>query len=272
VREVEPGAGRRADAIAALVPRDAPARPRAVAVLDGILAGRAWTDDPGAPTWAVVIETADGTTYCGGAVTAAILAAVLPRVETASGDLIVGFSGPDDPVRRLVPSDPSYVGEAVDFTERAPVAPADLAAPRADGLRLASIDEAILPRTEWADDTILAFGSVANWTERGLGWCYLDGDRVVAQAAAGPRCRGELEMGVWSHPEFRGRGLATDVSARTAAEAESRGDRVWWNAAASNAASLAIARRIGFRRERRYELVAYRTDRWRTGGPPGRSP
>jgi RimJ/RimL family protein N-acetyltransferase len=40
---------------------------------------------------------------------------------------------------------------------------------------------------------------------------------------------------------------------------EARGDTVWWNANAGNAPSIAIARRIGFQRERAYEVVACHT-------------
>ena len=53
-------------AIEALIPTDVPTRPRALAVLDGVLAGRISTDDPAHPGWALIIETADGTVFCGG--------------------------------------------------------------------------------------------------------------------------------------------------------------------------------------------------------------
>ena len=88
------------------IPADAPARPRALAVIDGVLAGSVWADDPDEPTWTVVVEKADGTVYAGGAVSASVLDAIMPGVKTAAGDLIFGFTGPDDPLRSIAPTRP----------------------------------------------------------------------------------------------------------------------------------------------------------------------
>jgi hypothetical protein len=257
---------RRLDAPAALAERliadEAPTRPRALAVIDGVLAGRIWTDDAADPAWAVVIETGDGTVYAGGAIDSAILAAVLQDVVTASGDLIVGFSGPDDPLRAIVPADPYHRGEAIDFTDRVP--PPDEAEavdrPAPDGLRLVELDEALLPRTEWYEDTLHSYGSAERWTRNGIGRCLLAGREVTAQAMAGPRVRGLMEMGVATRGPYRRRGYGTLVSQLVARACEDGGDRVWWNTSAENAPSQAIARRLGYRHERRYDLVAYRTD------------
>jgi GNAT superfamily N-acetyltransferase len=79
---------------------------------------------------------------------------------------------------------------------------------------------------------------------------------VAAESNAGPRCRGLLEMGVVTREPFRRRGFGTLVSVAVARACEERGDRVWWNANATNVPSLAIARRLGFSTERRYEVVA----------------
>jgi RimJ/RimL family protein N-acetyltransferase len=253
--------GRSHAAVEALFDPDLPTRPRAVAVLDGVLAGRAWTDDASRPGWAVVIETGDGTVYGGGDLSAATLAEVLGGIETRSGDLIFGFRGPADPMRALLPPDPYYVGGATDFAERVP--PPDdeeLAAWAPEGLVLADIDEGLLPRIEWSDDTIHSFGSPSGWTELGVGRALLADDRVVAQAQAGPRVRGLLEMGVVTHPDHRRRGYGAVLSRIVARACEARGDRVWWNTSADNVASAAIARRLGFSVERDYDLVAYRTD------------
>jgi RimJ/RimL family protein N-acetyltransferase len=249
------------DAADALLPIRLPARPRALAILDGVLSGAAWTDDPARPTWIVLIDGGDGTVYCGGALTGDALRAVLAQARTTSGDLIFGFTGPDDPVRAILPADPSYVGRAIDFTERGADADEEiLARPIPDGLSLVDLDAALLARTEWAEDTLEAFGSVEAWTALGIGRCLVDRDGgVIAQGMAGPRVGDEMEMGVWTRADHRRRGLGTLVSLRTAIACEAAGARVWWNTNADNVASIGIARRIGFRRERVYDLVAYRT-------------
>jgi RimJ/RimL family protein N-acetyltransferase len=241
-----------------LIRPDSPCRPRALAVLDGVLAGRAWTDDAHDARAVVVIEDADGTIFTGGALTVEAVREALAGVETASGDLILGFADETDAARDLVPVEPYWSGRAIDFTDREP--PDDeataLAAPLPDGARVVALDASNLPMTEWYADTLHAFGSVERWAELGLGFAIMVGDEMAGEALAGPRCRGLLEMGVVTRERFRRRGFGTVVSRLTARVCEGRGDRVWWNANAGNAPSLAIARRIGFRTERAYDLVA----------------
>ena len=244
-------------AVERLIAPDAPTRPRALAVLDGLLAGRAWTDDPNDPRAAIVIEDADGTVFTGGALSRQILGDTLAGVATKSGDLIFGFAGETDASRDLVPAEPYWTGRAIDFTDRVP--PADeeaLAGGVPDGGHVVRLDAATLPLTEWFEDTLHAFGSVQRWTELALGFAVMVGDEMAAEALAGPRTRGLLEMGVVTRERFRRHGYGTLVSRLTARACEERGDRVWWNANAENAPSLAIARRLGFTRERPYDLVA----------------
>ena len=236
-----------------MLPADLPTRPRAVAVLDGVLAGRVWADDSEAPGAVLAIETADGTVYGAGSLTRDAVADALAGVETLSGDLIFGFRGPDDPMRDLVPGEPYWRGEAIDFTDRQPSADGgDMPA----GVEVVGIDAALLPRTEWAEDTLHAFGSAERWEQLGVGRAIVSGDELLAECLAGPRVRGLLEMGVITREASRGRGHGTLVSRLVAEACEARGDRVWWNANAGNEPSIRIARRIGFRHERRYELVA----------------
>jgi RimJ/RimL family protein N-acetyltransferase len=118
------------------------------------------------------------------------------------------------------------------------------------------IDPQLLARTEWYADTLHAFGSIERWLELGLGFGVMVGEELVAEALAGPRCRGVLEMGIVTRESHRRRGYGTLASRRLAMACEARGDRVWWNANADNVASIAIARRLGFSVERRYELAA----------------
>jgi GNAT superfamily N-acetyltransferase len=250
-----------ADGIERLIRTDAPTRLRALAVLDGVLAGRVWADEPIDPTVALMIEDADGTVWGGGALTAAMVAETLTSVETASGDLIFGFADADDPLRALVPGTPYWTGEAIDFTDRHPSddEPETLERRLEDGHRIVSLDATTLPLVEWFEDTLRAFGSIERWTEFGIGFGVLADDELASEAMAGPRVRGLMEMGVATRERFRGRGYGTLVSRLTARACEARGDRVWWNANAGNHPSIAIARRIGFQHERQYELAACRT-------------
>jgi RimJ/RimL family protein N-acetyltransferase len=211
------------------------------------------------------METVDGTVWAGGALTRHRLAGLLDGVETRASDLIFGFAGASDPLRDLVPGDPYWHGEAIDFTDRhAPEGePATEARALGDldvpvGARLVTIDARLLAQTEWADDTLHAFGSEEAWDRLGVGYGVVVAGELVAEATTGPRSRGMLEMGVATRPAYRRRGLGTLVSRAVARACEVRGDRVWWNANAGNEPSIAIARRIGFRTERRYELVALR--------------
>jgi RimJ/RimL family protein N-acetyltransferase len=265
IEELRPGT--LAPVMERLLDERLPTRPRALGVLDGALAGRVWADDAVSPSWVVVVETGDGTVYGGGDLVAETLVAVLGGVATLSGDLIVGFTGPDDPMRAILPPDPYYVGRAIDYTARVP--PPDESEGEAtalpDGLVLTEIDTELLPRIEWSDDTLHAFGSAARWSELGVGRALLAEGDVIAQAQAGPRVRGLLEMGVVTREDHRGRGYGTLLSRLVARACEARGDRVWWNTSVDNVASRAIARRLGFSVERPYDLVAYRTDAWLVG-------
>jgi GNAT superfamily N-acetyltransferase len=246
-----------------LIRADAPTRMRAMAVLDGVLAGRAWVDEPARPRAVLVIEDADGTTYAGGNLTRDAVAATLAAVPTRSGDLIFGFADPDDPLRDLVPGEPYWRGEAIDLVDRVPPPDEDALLRREleGGAQLVRLDATTLPLTEWYEDTIHAAGSLDRWLGSGIGYGVMRDGELLAEATAGPRCRGWLEMGVITREAHRGNGYGTLVSSAVARASEAGGDRVWWNANADNAPSLAIARRIGFRTERRYELVACRAPR-----------
>jgi RimJ/RimL family protein N-acetyltransferase len=246
-----------------LLPADVPTRLRAIAVLDGVLSGRVWVDALDRPSRLIVLEDADGTVYVGGDPD---VAATLEGVTTRSGDLIFGFAGTDDddPLRAAVPGEPYWRGAAIDFIDRRPEGDETAAVERAlaalpDGVRAVPIDARLLSRTEWYEDTLHAFGSLERWQERAVGFGIVDGDALLAECVAGPRTAGGwLEMGVATREAHRRRGYGTLLSRLVARACESRGDRVWWNANADNAPSIAIARRIGFRSERRYDLVALR--------------
>jgi GNAT superfamily N-acetyltransferase len=256
--------GDAARALESRFPADLPARQRLLGVIDGVLVGAIRADDAAEPAWITITELSDGTTYVAGTIEPARLSDVLAGLAPASAEIVVGFSGPDDPVRDMVPVEGKQLSRAIDFAARVP--PPDdkarLAVP--DGLAVVPMDAALFARTAWYADTVTAFGSVERWLELGLGMALLDasGD-LLCDATAGPIIRGRMEMGVRTGPEHRGRGYATLTARHLARAIEARGLAPWWNANADNEPSLRAARTLGFRDERPYDPAWWSIDAFR---------
>ncbi|HEX5588848.1 MAG TPA: GNAT family N-acetyltransferase [Candidatus Limnocylindrales bacterium] len=254
MRPIEPGT----DSARALEPcfaADLPTLPRLLGVLDGTLAGAIWAADEASPGWVTATEMADGTTYIGGEASPSALAAVFATLRPVSEEIVVGLCGPADPVRSMLPEGGIRWSEAIDFSERVPPALEAELLEAPPGTEVAVMDPALLARTEWYADTLTAFGSIERWLELGLGRALVRGDELCCEATAGPVIRGTMEMGVRTAPEHRGRGYATLTCRHLARDIEARGWRPWWNTNAGNHGSIAVARALGFRRERRYELA-----------------
>lgn len=90
----------------------------------------------------------------------------------------------------------------------------------------------------------LATGSTLTWA-----WCAADDDRLLG-AVGIYRLDGEPEVGYWTHPEARGRGLTVRAAALATGYAfGTLGlDRLAGNAAAGNVASWKVLERLGMQR------------------------
>jgi GNAT superfamily N-acetyltransferase len=228
---------------------------RCLAVLDGVQAGRILTDDAATPTWAVVQEISEGTIFLGGSFDAESVAALVTELRREHG---VVFGAPaGDPRWAWMPPKPEYDGADIDFSERDLAVDLERMVDVPAGLRLERIDAELLERCAWGSYKVDVFGSHAAALEHGLGYCLLDGDTVVSEAFAGPVSRGTLEMGTITHEDFRRRGLASIVCARTLLECERLGYQTWWSCATQNVGSAAMARKLGYRREEEFRLLAW---------------
>jgi len=91
--------------------------------------------------------------------------------------------------------------------------------------------------------------------DRGLGYVALaDGRQVVSHCVAVFASGDRLEFGTATHPDHRGRGLSTAVAAACVSEALRRGLEPVWHCWQDNAESAAVARKVGFRLVREYEV------------------
>jgi GNAT superfamily N-acetyltransferase len=238
-----------------LFPSGLPVAVRCRAILSGDAAGQVLADPAIEPAYAFVQELADGTVYWGGAVTEPRLAEALATLRRDRA-VVVGL-WPGDPRRAWLPPQPDYEGEAVDFTDRDRAVPLDRLLAVPEGCELRAVDAALFERLPGRDWTVTMFGSADRALALGLGYCLLRDGEIVCEAFAGPQADGVIELGTGTAEAYRGRGYAAVACAYLIRACEARGYRPFWNAAAGNTASLALARKLGFRGERVFEVRAW---------------
>lgn len=108
------------------------------------------------------------------------------------------------------------------------------------------------------DDERLVERSACGWSrtyfarlfdERRRPWAVVKDGAIVCRASSGyPDADSEEVIGVWTHPGWRGRGLAQALVAAVAADILQRAPFAAYTTTFSNAASQAVARAVGFER------------------------
>jgi GNAT superfamily N-acetyltransferase len=131
---------------------------------------------------------------------------------------------------------------------------AQLAPPRLD---LVPIDRSLveqLPSDMENPYFLENYQSADDFLERGLGYCILNQNRIVSAATSTARSRKAIDIEIATVPDYRRQGLGTVVGARLVATCLERGLEPRWLAA--NAASEALALKLGYVREETYETLA----------------
>lgn len=235
---------------------DMPTGLRCLGVLNGDLGGRIFTDDPLRPTWGVVQEAYDGTIYLGGAINTSLLHQLINNLCT-EGQVVLGLWFDD--TRLEIPSlNPEYDGAAIDFTNR-PIGQGleSLLRPIPDGYELQRVDEQLFVRCAEYEQSVAALGGPEKALEKLIGFCLMDGNEIVCEAFAGVAIMGVREMGVATHKAYRQRGFATLTCAHLIHTCEQMGYQTYWNCARQNLASAALARKLGYRTEQEYRVLAW---------------
>jgi GNAT superfamily N-acetyltransferase len=244
-----------ASRLSALFTDDRPIPIRMWAILDGITQGRILADDPQAPSFAVVQERAEGTAYIGGAPSRLALDEAVARLRQEQEVVVCLWR--DSPLGALLPDAPDYVGEAIDFLDRAPSVDLSRLAVAPAGCALRRIDRDNAPLLEGFGYYAATFGGIEPALQRTAGFCLVRDGLAVSEAVAGPFARGVAEIGVGTRDGHRRQGLATIVSAAVIQDCEARGFTPFWNASQQNAPSIALARRLGFQSERPFAVLAW---------------
>ena len=94
------------------------------------------------------------------------------------------------------------------------------------------------------EDQLFGFDSPEQFIDSGIGYCALDGEKMVCIAASGAVCAKGIEIQVNTSRKYQGQGLATSVSAALILECLQLGIDPNWDAATEKSAGL--AKKLGY--------------------------
>jgi GNAT superfamily N-acetyltransferase len=128
---------------------------------------------------------------------------------------------------------------------------------KAKGARIVRVGPELSPQALTFDDGVpMIYGSAEGFDREAVGFGAVLEGRLVSLAWTGYPPAEDVLIGVRTHPDHRGRGLAALCAARLACWCIDSGRRPHWNAHASNLASLSAGRKAGFTGEVRHWWLA----------------
>ena len=229
-----------------------PNNPVLWAVFQGRHAGRALVDDLQLPSQCMV-RTEAVLTYASHLMSQSFLAEAINYFRHLGHIWLIRSPGdPHAPEgHRTLPR--------VEFFEYDPHSPclADFRKRLTADFELRPIDVNLLKRCEWRDDMAFYCGSVENFLHNGLGICLMHGEEIIVETYASAFGAPYAEIGAITHEPYRSRGYAPIAVAYLIEALEQRGFHAYWSCDTDNPASARVARKLGFRMERAYEILEY---------------
>jgi GNAT superfamily N-acetyltransferase len=134
------------------------------------------------------------------------------------------------------------------------------------GCEMRPMNREILERCEWRDDMIFYSGSLDNFLKHDLGLCLMRGDEIIVETYASAFGGSYAEIGAITHEIYRGKGYASIACSYLIQAVEQRGYHAYWSCDADNLASSQVARKLGFKIERPYEIIEYVSEGTSEGG------
>ncbi len=242
----------------ALFAANDPANLRCLAVLESTLPGDVLVDDLTYPTWGVVREAGGGTTFLSRNFPFGVSRQVISTLRL-TGPVVIGMWKNDSRWVQLQ-SASAQEGVNIEFLDRAIEQNLDrFLQMKSSGQNSQSIDSTVFPHCAWYSVVCREYGAAEQFLQKGLGFCLVGEGEILAEVYLTPAVHGIREIGVRTQEIYRGQGYGTLLSAYAIKVCGQLGDRAYWNTAQQNLASLAIARRLGFQRERVYPVRIWRT-------------
>lgn len=228
------------------------------AVIDGTVAGQIWVDDVAAPQ-AAFIRTPEGTYLAGSPANTAFnqaLAALLLTRTRASLKYHPAAWEETFPLLLACKFARPYPRRYYTFQQF--LIP-DWRQQLLAGYEMALVDAQFLARRDLAnmDEVTDRVGEWTDYAREGFGFCMIHAGtiacRCIADCVSGNAC----ELGIGTHPAYRGRGLGTLTLAATVEYCLARGlPNIGWHCVASNRGSQRVAEKVGFVPAREYTSYA----------------
>jgi len=243
-------------ALPALFDPAVPDNPALWAVLKGRHTGRAVVDDVEHSTQCV-LRTDAALTYGSRQISQAFLREAMARFQKI-GPIWLIWQPAFSPHNFAPQAD--QIVERLEFYDYDPHAAvlAELRRRLPAGFLIRPIDRQLIERCEWRSDMEFYCGSLDNFLLNGLGLCMMQGGEIIVEAYVSSFGDTQAEIGAVTRAPYRGHGYAPIACAYLIQACEQRGYHAYWSCDTDNLASVRVARKLGFRQERAYQVLEYR--------------
>jgi RimJ/RimL family protein N-acetyltransferase len=127
-----------------------------------------------------------------------------------------------------------------------------------DGFEIRDIDEELIEKIESREEIKIYGGSLENFLVHGFGVCLTNKAEIISEAYTPFVTTKNAELGIATKETHRGHGYATITCAYFIETCRKRGLEPYWSCDADNLASLSLARKLGFKNERAYDIQMYK--------------
>lgn len=105
----------------------------------------------------------------------------------------------------------------------------------------------------WCDGLVSNFKDIDEFLAKGLGFCVLDGEKIISGASSFIYYNGGYEVEIDTHKDYQRQHLATSVGAKFIKHCLSNNFTPHWDA--ENEHSMKIAEKFGFKIDREYNSI-----------------
>ena len=159
----------------------------------------------------------------------------------------------------IIPPQPTRHVERLEFLSRIPCAGVSREIPR--GCTIKKIDAALLSRCRGRSYVIIGYGDERAFLTNGFGFCLLKANEIISEAYALSIGAGKAEVGVVTAERYRRRGYGHAACTRLIRACEEKGLGAYYSCNRENIASVRLARALGFRGEKPYQIIFYTCSR-----------